>query len=197
MKKLLPVVQRHGKRLTETIDQRIGSETSAVVEGTRCAAKRHVLSLTVTSRFVVLESHPRHHRPHHSGKRARLLHRETDIPPMLRPYLQSILAQCHHHRREHVHSLAELASNRSEPILRHGERRGQTHPPTADPTTAEGNGHDQDSDEEVVFAYQPRCPHVLARSATLAPAAMDRRRAPRLCTSPSCKLFSSTDGHSS
>ncbi|KAH4004636.1 hypothetical protein HBH98_034170 [Parastagonospora nodorum] len=32
MKKLLPVVQRHGKRLTETIDQRIGSESSAVVE---------------------------------------------------------------------------------------------------------------------------------------------------------------------
>jgi hypothetical protein len=40
IKKLLPVVQRHGKRLTNTIDQRIGSETSAVVEGMRCAVKR-------------------------------------------------------------------------------------------------------------------------------------------------------------
>ncbi|CZS91639.1 hypothetical protein WAI453_011830 [Rhynchosporium graminicola] len=32
MKKLLPVVQWHGKHLTETIDQRIGAEKSAVVE---------------------------------------------------------------------------------------------------------------------------------------------------------------------
>ena len=58
MKKLLPVVQWHGKRLTKTIDQRIGSETSAVVDGTRCDAKRCVMSLTRISRLVVLESHP-------------------------------------------------------------------------------------------------------------------------------------------
>ena len=39
MKKLLPVVQRHGKDLTKTIDERIGAERSAVLEGMSCASK--------------------------------------------------------------------------------------------------------------------------------------------------------------
>lgn len=173
MKKLLPVVQWHGKCLTKTIDERIGAERSAVVEGTCYSAKKRGLSLIVTSRLVVLESHPRHHRPNHPRKRARQLHRETVVPRMLRPHLQPVLAQRRYHRHQHLHSLAELASAQSEPILRHGERRGQTHPPTTDSIAAEGNGHERDSREEFIVADQPRRPHVLARSAALARAAMD------------------------
>ena len=33
MKKLLPVIQSHGKVLTKTIDEQIGSNDSAVIEG--------------------------------------------------------------------------------------------------------------------------------------------------------------------
>lgn len=34
MKKLVPVVQSHGKHLTNAIDQRIGTNESAIIEGT-------------------------------------------------------------------------------------------------------------------------------------------------------------------
>jgi hypothetical protein len=44
MKKLLPVVQRHGEFLTKTIDERITTEKSAVIEGKSYLALKCVVA---------------------------------------------------------------------------------------------------------------------------------------------------------